>query len=159
MKMTKNKIMNMISTRRDDNEYNMIMIMMLIMNITSTRWDDARVWCVEVREGGVEGRHQWISCQKLEYIERNISPKMYIFSEIRNQWIYCHQWEYFQTNILPSFNILSKIEIFWKMNYKTMVMSPWNQNYLLLPKICMKEIFTTLHASIRWLCSVLTIRS
>ena len=39
MKMTKNKIMNMISTRRDDNEYNMIMIMMLIMNITSTRWD------------------------------------------------------------------------------------------------------------------------
>ena len=64
--MTKNKIMNMISTRRDDNEYNMIMIMMLIMNITSTRWDDARVWCVEGREGGVEGRHQWISCQKLE---------------------------------------------------------------------------------------------
>ena len=122
-----------------------------IMNITSTRWDDARVWCVEGREGGVEGRHQWISCQKLEYIERNISPKMYIFSEIRNQWIYCHQWEYFQTNILPSFNILSKIEIFWKMNYKTMVMSPWNQNYLLLPKICMKEIFTTLHVSMRWL--------
>ena len=99
-----------------------------IMNITSTRWDDARVWCVEGGEGGVEGRHQWISCQKLEYIERNISPKMYIFSEIRNQWIYCHQWEYFQTNILPSFNILSKIEIFWKMNYKTMVTSPWNQN-------------------------------
>ena len=32
-----------------------------------------------------------------------------------------------------------------------MVMSPWNQNYLLLPKICMKEIFTTLHVSMRWL--------
>ena len=29
-----------------------------IMNITSTRWDDARVWCVEGGEGGVEGRHQ-----------------------------------------------------------------------------------------------------
>ena len=109
-----------------------------MMNKTPTRRDDARVWCVEGGEGGVEGRHQWISCQKLEYIERNISPKMYISSEIRRS---CHQWEYFETNILPAFNILSEIEIFWKKNYKTMaVMSPWNQSNLLLPKICMKGI-------------------
>ena len=134
-----------------------------IMNITSTRWDDARVWCVEGREGGVEGRHQWISSQKLEYIERNISPKMYIFSEIRNQWISCqkleciernispnmciyseirkfhqrisgHQWEYFETNILPSFNILLEIEIFWKINEQTIVLSPWNQSYFFCQK-------------------------
>ena len=174
-------IMKITSTRRDHSLKNILSEIKIfwkkkekeiwkwqkikIIDITTTRWDDARVWCVEGREGGVEGRHQWISCQKLEYFERNISPKMSIFSEIRNQWISCqkleyiernnspkmyisseirrscHQWEYFETNILPAFNILSEIEIFWKKNYKTMaVMSPWNQRNLLLPKICMKGI-------------------
>ena len=174
-------IMKITSTRRDHSLKNILSEIKIfwkkkekeiwkwqkikIIDITTTRWDDARVWCVEGREGGVEGRHQWISCQKLEYFERNISPKMSIFSEIRNQWISCqkleyiernnspkmyisseirrscHQWEYFETNILPAFNILSEIEIFWKKNYKTMaVMSPWNQSNLLLPKICMKGI-------------------
>ena len=155
-------IMKITSTRRDHSLKNILSEIKIfwkkkekeiwkwqkikIIDITTTRWDDARVWCVEGREGGVEGRHQWISCQKLEYIERNISPKMYISSEIRRS---CHQWEYFETNILPAFNILSEIEIFWKKNYKTMaVMSPWNQSNLLLPKICMKGILLlcTLHS-------------
>ena len=28
---------------------------------------DAWVWCLEARAGSLEGRHQWISCQELEY--------------------------------------------------------------------------------------------